>query len=138
VLKVVFFVIQLGIVDCAPRLFSKKAKKRLETLSGIPVLRRFAYRYIRYKSKNRLKFTKKKQIQEVPSEQFDLNIRSIIEKIKNNNPIKKIWLINIAYPGDHLQNRSYGILEVINRYNMILKKIKEDEPLINIIDMYVL
>ncbi len=132
-----FFVIQLGIVDCAPRLFKKRTKQILDLLSGIPIIRNLSSYYIKYKSANRLKITKRKLIREVSPKQFDSNIRSIIEKIKNNNPIKKIWLINIAYPGDYLQNRSFGIIEIINEYNAILEKIRKDnKTLIDIIDVY--
>ena len=134
-----YFSIQLGIVDCSPRLFSDKTKLifRLITELKIPILKNLIKFYISYKSKHRLHLTRKNNKVEVKVEDYKLNLQSILNKIEDNNPVKKIFLINIAYPGEILISRSHGILNNIKTYNNILIELREsNKELVEIIDVY--
>jgi len=132
-----YVILGLGIVDCSPRLFSKRMKAFLECVTKIPLVRKLAYGYIAYMSRNRLRLTRKKQQSETSLEEYKLNMKSIIEKIKLYNPIEKIFLLTIAFPGPYLTERSWGIKENIEAFNSVLHDfVANEEALIDIVDVY--
>lgn len=132
-----YVILGLGIVDCSPRLFSKRMKIFLECVTKIPILRKFAYGYIVYMSQNRLRVTQKKQQTETSLEEYKENMKSIIEKIKLYNPIEKIFLLTIAFPGPYLTERSWGIKGNIQAFNGVLYDLADTEKsLIDIVDVY--
>lgn len=132
-----YVILGLGIVDCSPRLFSKRMKVVLECVTKIPLARKLAYGYIAYMSRNRLQLTRKKQQTETSLEEYKGNMKSIIEKIKLYNPIEKIFLLTIAFPGPYLTERSWRIKENIEAFNEVLYDLATHEKsLIDIVDVY--
>ncbi len=132
-----FAVIQLGIVDCAPRLMSP-FERFLGALAArwSPAQRLFAY-YVRKKAKYRYAFTKWFPKTLVPIERYEDNYRKLLGELFNNNPIKKAYLVNIAYPGDVLISRSYNILGNIRDYNSVLERLaSEFSDRVELIDIY--
>lgn len=132
-----YVILGLGIVDCSPRLFSKRIKIFLECMTKFPIIQKFAYAYIKYKSQNRLLLTCKKQMTETSLGEYKKNMKNIIETIKLYNPIEKIFLLTIAFPGPYLTERSWGIKENIEAFNAVLYELANAEKtLIEIIDVY--
>lgn len=132
-----YVILGLGIVDCSPRLFSKGMKIFLECITKMPFICKLAYGYIAYKSRHRFHFTRRKNISETSIEEYRENMRSIIEKIKLYNPIEKIFLLTIAFPGSYLTERSWGIKENIEAFNKVLYDLATHEKsLIDIVDVY--
>lgn len=118
--KSTYFIINLGICDCSPRIFTSKQRKLLEAFAQYSVFNKLIMAYISKMSKNRLYFTKKHQIQNVSVAQFRSNIEKIISEIKLHNEAKKIFIINIIEPSSELAERSFGLKSNISIYNQCL------------------
>lgn len=126
------YIIQLGIVDCSPRIFSYRERKLLSALSLY--FSRIIKKYIEYKTKNRFKKTQRKKIVYVTLSQYVKNMNDIINTIQKHNDVKKIFLINIAYPSESLKRKNYDIENIIKQYNNSLDEFKND--LIMIVDLF--
>lgn len=132
-----YAIIGLGIVDCSPRLFSKKMKQVLDCATKIPYINKIAHRYIAYHSNNRFKLTKKKSITETSVEEYRENMKEIISNLQKYNPIEKIFLITIAFPGPYLTERSWGIEQNIRQFNDVLYELSQlNTDLIHLVDVF--
>ena len=130
--KADIFVIQLGIVDCCPRIFTYRQQLFLSLLNiFFPKLVNF---YTNKKSKNRYEKTQKKMIVYTTQNQFRNNMQKIIDAILQYNKPKKIFLVNIAYPSKSLKEKNYNVQNQITQYNNILSEFQNE--LISIIDIY--
>ncbi|EOC7459387.1 hypothetical protein GU260_14335 [Vibrio cholerae] len=132
-----YMVIQLGIVDCAPRLLTT-FERGIGFLARRSKVTGFLFnKYVRWKSKNRLFFTKWFPLTRVKPVDYENNVKKIIEVASKNNPLERIFIINVAYPGEFLTLRSYGIHSNVLKYNEILFKISQEYPgVVRIIDLY--
>jgi len=106
-------IIHLGIVDCAPRIFTKIEKGILTTLP--PMLNS---KIINFFSKRRLFFTKYFPKKYVNSVNFKRNIQKFFNTFNELNVIP--ILINIIEPPEKLCARSYNFLKNVKTYNNIL------------------
>lgn len=132
-----YIVMQLGIVDCAPRLLTTFERAIGFLARKLTVTRKLFSIYVRWKSKHRLFFTKWFPLTRVELAEYERNIRNLIKVTSENNSLETICIINIAYPGEFLTSRSYGILPNIIRYNQVLNEISSDSPgNVKIIDLY--
>lgn len=132
-----FAIIQLGIVDCAPRLLSNFDR----ILGGLSSRNRFFEplfkNYVKIKSRHRYWFTKNFPKTLVPLHVFRSNYRRLIDEVISTNPVKKIFLIEVAYPGVSLIEKSFNIVGNINAYNNVLHQIALENPdIIEIIRIY--
>ncbi len=118
-----FVIIQVGIVDCAPRLLSTVERFVVGLMIRIPILGVFARMYISFKSHYRIHLTKIFKRTCVPLVEYRDNMRFVIESILQTKRIEKVAIINIASPGDYLISRSYGICNNIKLYNSIIDEI---------------
>lgn len=105
----------LGIVDCMPRLFSRRERLFLRLLMAIKFLKGLGKLVIAYRSKRRFELTKKKLIQFVPLENWNENLEKILLKAGG-----KVIFINIPFPGPRLLSRNYQIEEIVDNYNTCL------------------
>lgn len=121
-------VIHLGIVDCAPRLFTKKQNY---LLSKIKILNKYI---IKFFSDNRFFFTKYNPKVYVNKNEFSINITSLIKKCKKYN-VSKIYLLNISDTSLKNKKKSFNFNENIINYNSILDDISKKEN-IPLIDLY--
>ena len=117
-------ILQIGIVECAPRIISKFENKLLNKPFVPNKLRRII---INTRKKNRNKILKKGSLKKVyvkPAD-FSRNMEGFIDKVKECIPNIKIILIPIL--GDYLflEEKSLGYLQNINLYNQIIKEISE-------------
>lgn len=128
-----YLVIHLGIVDCAPRLISRK-EYLVFRLLGINYEDNF---YIRFKSKHRRFFTKHFPLQRVSKERFKSNFLKLIDLVETQTAIKKVFIINIADTNETNKLRSFNLGENIQEYNEILENIvKGSKGLSVLIDIY--
>lgn len=108
-------IIFLGIVDCMPRLFSRNERLLLRFLMAIKFLKGLGKLIIAYRSKRRYELTKRRLIQFVSLENWNVNLEKILLKADG-----KVIFINIPFPGPQLLSRNYQIEEIVNNYNTCL------------------
>lgn len=132
-----YFSIQIGIVDCAPRLFTENERRRLAKFVNYPFLGGFFKAYIQRQSIQRYKKTQNRRIVLTPTYEFETYYRELVEKIRFFNPVQAIYVLNIAYPGPYFLERNYGIDENIRAFNEILQKIVcDNSDLLKLVDVY--
>lgn len=118
-----YVIVQLGIVDCAPRLLSTFERAIGLVTSKIPVLRPLFNFYVRQKAKHRYTLTRIFPKTLVPKDRFARNLKTLVGEIQSANPVEQIFFINIAYPGDYLLRKSYNILQNIEQYNRAIAEV---------------
>jgi lysophospholipase L1-like esterase len=132
-----YAIVQLGIVDCAPRLLGTFERAIGFVASRVAPLRPVFKAYVRLKSRYRYRLTRMFPQTLVPKDQFEANFRTLLTELLQHNPIKTIFLINIAYPGAILTARSYNILGNIDAYNAVIASFGQAFPgKIEIVDLY--
>lgn len=130
-----YIVVHLGIVDCAPRLMTRKEELLLR-LFHFDWLTNF---YIGFKSKHRRFFTKLFPWQRVTKEGFRKNLLTLVNLIreKQSSCLKQVFIINIADTNEINKLRSYNYEKNILEYNeVILSVIRENQDLCLLIDMH--
>ena len=111
--------IQLGIVDCAPRLFSKA---EINILKKLPSFLRQGI--VNFLSKRRRFFTKLFPKVYIKKVDFEKNMRNILESITACNAITAI--INISRTSKENMFRSFNYENNITEYNEILFKLSRE------------
>ena len=125
-LKPDILIIHLGIVDCAPRIFSRNETTLLKYL-------KFVNKYIiKFASRHRYLITKIFKKVYVKPNEFQQNLEVLIKKVKEYT--NKVYIVNIANTNEENINKSYGFIQHINTYNEILENIAKDEN-IKLIDI---
>jgi lysophospholipase L1-like esterase len=111
--------VQLGIVDCAPRLFSKIEKYALKALPSF-----LRQGIINFCSERRRFFTKMFPKVYVKKDDFETNMRKILEAIKicDATPV----IINIARTSEENESRSFNYDNNTIEYNEILFKLSKE------------
>ncbi|MCX8059002.1 MAG: SGNH/GDSL hydrolase family protein [Spirochaetes bacterium] len=129
-----FLIIHLGIVDCAPRVFT-----RFETYFLIPFLNKFLFGFgnflVNLFSKYRYFITKLRKIHYVEINKYYENLKKIIQYSKENVKDIKIILIKILNTNEKNEKKSYMFNCTINNYNKVIDKIKEEDDNIKVIDL---
>lgn len=126
-LKPNILIIHLGIVDCAPRLFSKFERKLLSLLPKIiriPIINFF--------SKRRAFFTKIRQISYVNLKSYESNLEKLINRSKKI--VEKIIIIKIKNTTNENDSRSFNFNKKIDKYNNVLDKLSKKYDGIFLID----
>jgi acyl-CoA thioesterase I len=119
-----FVIIQLGIVDCAPRIISLKERHIFNKRYFPKILREYL---IRYRKKNRKKITLKDPLKKayVKPEDFVSNINFFSDSIYNYNPKIKIIILPIISNYSIVNDYSPGFKSNIILYNNNLSNIKK-------------
>lgn len=132
-----FAIIHLGIVDCAPRLLSN-FERLLGAIASRNRFFNFYFKcYVNLKSRHRYWLTKRFPRTLVPLASYEANFRCLISALIHTNPIKSIYLLEVAYPGNVLLEKSFNILGNINAYNDALHRIAMEYPgLIEVIGVF--
>jgi len=132
-----YAVIQLGIVDCAPRLLSN-FDRLIGGLSSRSKFLNFLFKkYVGLKSRHRLWLTKNFPRTLVPLPIFEYNYRLLINELISSNPIKNIFLLEVAYPGIFMLQKSFNILGNIKAYNDVIRRVAAENPcLIEVIGVF--
>jgi len=137
--RATYFSIQIGIVDCTPRIFTEPEKQHLNTLSEKPLIGRWVKKWISSKSARRYEITRERQISQTELPEFDQAYRKLVENIRTLSPSKRIFAINIAYPGKLFIDRNYGVLENIKSFNAVIRQICSDNAdIMELVDVHAL
>lgn len=132
-----YAIVQLGIVDCAPRLLGTFERGIGFLANRVAPLRPLFRAYVGFKSRHRYRLTRMFPRTLVPIAQFASNYRTLLSELIAHNPIETIYLVNIAYPGAILTERSYHILENIAAYNAVIASFQTVFPgKICIVDLF--
>lgn len=126
-----YFIIHIGIVDCAPRIFSQREHSILERLNmlGKPI--------INFKSAHRRFFTKHFPKVYVKKDDFRTKLDLLISTIVNKTAAKKVFIINIADTNEENKYRSYGFEENLKEYDGIIASIsKKYGDKVDVYDLY--
>jgi hypothetical protein len=113
-----YVVVHLGIVDCAPRLFSKSNRRILGLLPDLVV-----NKIITIFSKHRSTITKIRKITFVNIDLFEVCLRLMLVRIRKNNPNTNIFLLKILQTNRKNIKRSYNFDINIQKYNDVIEKV---------------
>ena len=111
-------IMQLGIVDCAPRVFGKKAGYIVSLLPNF-----IRSKLIAFFSEHRLFFTKHFPKTYVSKEQFKLGIERLLEMFSRQNT--QVICISIAATTDSNNQKSFSFDKNISAYNAVQKELCE-------------
>jgi hypothetical protein len=132
-----YAVIQLGIVDCAPRLLSSFERLLGAVAARSRLFNFFFKRYVSLKSRHRYWLTQHFPKTLVPLSAFESNYRRLINELISTNPVRKIYLLEVAYPGKILLEKSFNILGNINAYNDAIHRVAAEHPeLIEVVGVF--
>lgn len=116
-------VVQVGIADCAPRVFSRRQHQFIETLRSdalrraiLGVVHRHRRKIIRWRP----------QCKYVSESRFHTAVHDLATWARRKNAAK-LLLVNILRPDDSLEERSPGFKSSVEAYNAILAKYVDDE-----------
>lgn len=130
-------VTQLGIVDCAPRLMTFPERGIGYLCRKTRVTKSVFKSYVAFKSAHRMFFTRHFPNVLVKKNEFERNMRLILDNYFSKGGAKRAILINIAYPGEHLITRSFNVLRIIESYNEVLARIAAQDPeRVDLIDIF--
>jgi len=120
-------VLQLGIVDCAPRLMRRKGllyKIIQKSPSGV--------QNVFYKV---LKKTRKRSSTnaDVPPHEFSRNLNIYLDRCVKIN-VKKVIIIKICTPDNSFVQKSPDILDAVRLYNGLIDKLKEKYSIVTVVD----
>jgi hypothetical protein len=126
-----YFVVHIGIVDCAPRIFSRREHATLERLPAIgkPI--------INFKSAHRRFFTKHFPKVYVEKDDFRSHLDLLINTIANKTSAEKVFIINIADTNEENKSRSFGFSNNLKEYNSIIADVsKKYNDKVDVFDLY--
>lgn len=128
-------ILQMGIVDASPRIFTKNEKMILSILSKSRLMKPLAKRVIKFRSERRYEFTQKRAVSSVTLSDFKNNLDKFLSICKNDNPNVHFIVINICKPGKFMIERNFGIISQILAYNAVLSDFRDDNNF-ELIDIY--
>ena len=117
-------IIHLGVVDCWPRLFSRREKQVLQLLEQA----RLAFvtrKIVSFASARRYELTRRRPRVYVPLERFRANIEEVLSRAWEVGAAEHVFLLSILEPTDTVLQRSHGLLANVRAYNGALKSIAE-------------
>lgn len=119
-------ILHTGIVDCFPRLFSRREHTILSTLQSLKL--GFITKFITdYAGKRRYQWTKNRPRVYVPLPQYRDNMQAIINAALAHGT-QHVILLGILDTNDDLRQRTYNVDAQIRSYNDALCKIAESHP----------
>lgn len=126
------FILQCGVVDCAPRPIDPETRKKISVLPGL-----IKKQIVKYIHGNRSKMIAKHggyRVTEIRA--FENNYLQIIEKAIKQ--YKKIFLINICPTDERTEKHSPGFLQSIIDYNKVIKtcSLKFSDQQVFLIDIF--
>jgi hypothetical protein len=109
--------LQIGIVDCTPRIVRPWEREVLSLASKLPLAYRFASWFVRRRSQQRYDLTRKHPFSLVPLAEYRDNIAAFLARVRATN--RDCWFvhIDIPCPTGPMASRNYGIVPAVERYN---------------------
>jgi len=105
-------IIDLGIVDCAPRLFSAFSWEN-RIINRLPSL--FRNYYIKFVKKTRKRSVKRAYVDPI---KFKKNLNNYFDRCSNNS-VEKVIALGISYPDARMIHQNPDIIDAIDQYNKI-------------------
>lgn len=120
-------IIQLGIVDCAPRYIKKSSlfSKFIERLPN-------KFKSITYTIIKSLKQRSVKNA-DIPPEKFKNNLKTYLMRCSKNK-VSKVIFIKICTPNNEIRSKSPYLIEAINSYNKIIENTCKNFNFVSIIN----
>ncbi len=122
-------IIQLGMADCAPRLFDKRGLEYRIVSRTLPAWAR--RRYIDRVKKHRVRDP---EVTEVPPEEFRSNIVAFFRRAQSLGA--RVLLIPILPPMDLMIRKSPHVRKNVDRYNGIYREVVAQFPNVEIVDPF--
>lgn len=124
-----FIILQIGICDCAPRLFNRRSIE-------VRIIRRFPEK-IRKTYINLVKKTRKRSKKNVYStlDEYEKNIEKYIKRSMQIG-VKKIFFIKIINTCDKYESINPEIEKFIEKYNNVLEKLKTRYFILELIEPF--
>ena len=116
-------VLQVGIVDCTPRLFSSREKLILAAMQRIPGLRSASRAVISTASRHRYALTRRRPLCEVSPADFGRYLRAFAGAARESNPECALTIVNVPHPGEAHVRANYRVASNIEQYNAILQEL---------------
>lgn len=116
-------IVQIGVVDCTPRIFTYLERRVLGLMQRTPLLRGISVAIIRAASRNRAAITQRRNITAVPLDEFERHLRTFIAEARRIRGECRVALVNIACPSDTFLSRNPSALELVECYNAALDSI---------------
>lgn len=110
-------ILQIGIVDCTPRIMRDFERRLVSVASQLPLLRRAAASFIASRSRRRYDLTRARPFTLVPLDEYDANINAFVDRV--GAAFAGCWVIHVPIPCPNgpMVERNYGIVELVTRYN---------------------
>jgi lysophospholipase L1-like esterase len=119
-------VIQLGIVDCTPRLFSRGEKLALSAMNHTPGLRVVSRGIISLASRHRRTLTRWRQRCQVRPDDFDRYLRAFADEARRCNDSCRFVVVNIPCPTGVFLESNYRVEALVQQYNGLLEGLVRD------------
>lgn len=120
-------VIQVGIVDCAPRIFKRHERKILAFMKQIFLLRKLADQFIRTSSRHRLAITRKRGLTLVTAKAFQQHLQEFMAECLACNENCGFTFVNIPFPGKSFCDKNHNAASLIDQYNSILQNLAHQQ-----------
>ena len=108
-------VVHVGIVDCAPRVFLRHERDRMERFRPA----RARIKILDFAHKHRKQIVQLRKVVYVPREKFAQGVNEVVERAANSG-VKTLVFIDIISPPDQMEERSPGFQKNVETYNRIL------------------
>lgn len=127
-------IFQVGIVDCAPRIFTPREKFILRYLP-----KKLRQIVIKSRSQKRKQITSKNPLKYVVTKPdiFGNSYKKLLQEISAINPSTKILIVPILYHHETMESKSPGISDNIKLYNSIINNLSSSSnvKILNHIDI---
>ncbi|MBL8161426.1 MAG: SGNH/GDSL hydrolase family protein [Anaerolineae bacterium] len=127
-------VLHLGIVDCFPRLFSKREHDLLHVLTRLH-LGTITRTVTRLAARHRLGLTRRFQKHYVSLPDFTHNLHTIMGAVQGCNAAQHIILLGILDTSAEKASRTYQAVESIRAYDAVLRRMTIQYPCVHYIDL---
>lgn len=116
-------VVQVGVVDCTPRIFTDRERRMLAIMQRVPLLRALAAAIIRVASRHRAAITSRRNMPMIALDEFERHLRTFIAEARRIHGGCRMAFVNIACPNESFLSRNPGALRFVQRYNAALAAI---------------
>jgi len=123
-------VVQVGITDCAPRVFSSTQRSKIERIRPLflrTILLKLVHRYRR----NIIESSRTKVY--VPIEEYRETVARLVKLAESDN-VRLLVFVKIAVPPAFVENRSPGLQRNVLLYNSVLEQYKDSRG-VHIVDL---
>jgi len=108
-------VVHVGIVDCAPRVFLRHERDRMERFRPA----RVRVKILDFAHKHRKRIVQLRKVVYVQREQFAHGVNEVVERAATSG-VKSLVFVDIISPPDEMEERSPGFQKNVETYNQIL------------------